>query len=125
MFAVRAEPKKNLLVMTFSQHVGLGELQRGQADTDATLAALSPGFRLLSDLTGLESMDPACLTYLRTTMDRLNQRGVTEVIRVIPDPHKDIGLSILSLFHYRRGIRIVTCQTMSEAMAALAVRPPA
>jgi hypothetical protein len=41
------------------------------------------------------------------------------VVRVIPDPHKDIGLNILSLFHYRRGVRIVTCETLEEAMRAL------
>jgi hypothetical protein len=42
------------------------------------------------------------------------------VVRVIPDPQKDIGLNILSLFHYRRRVRIVTCKTLAEAMKALA-----
>jgi hypothetical protein len=65
-------------------------------------------------------MDPASLTDIKKTMDLLNQRGVSLVVRVIPDPQKDIGLNILSLFHYRRGIRIVTCQTMEQAMAVLA-----
>jgi hypothetical protein len=53
-------------------------------------------------------------------MDLLNQHGVAMIVRVIPDPHKDIGLNILSLFHYRRGIRIVTCKTMEEARTVLA-----
>jgi hypothetical protein len=53
-------------------------------------------------------------------MDLLNKRSVSKVVRVIPDPQKDIGLNILSLFHYRRGLPIVTCETMDEAMAALA-----
>jgi len=30
------------------------------------------------------------------------------VVRIIPDPRKDIGLNILSRFHYRRGSRFVT-----------------
>jgi hypothetical protein len=42
------------------------------------------------------------------------------VVRVIPNPQKDIGLNILSLFHYRRRVRIVTCETLEEAMNALA-----
>jgi hypothetical protein len=42
------------------------------------------------------------------------------VVRVIPDPRKDIGLNMLSLFHYRRGIRIVTCMTLEEATKTLA-----
>jgi len=45
--------------------------------------------------------------------------GVELVVRVIPDPHKDIGFNILSLFHYRRRVRIVTCPTLEEAMKAL------
>jgi hypothetical protein len=44
---------------------------------------------------------------------------VEAVVRVIPDPQKDIGLNILSLFHYRRRVRIVTCATLGEAMKAL------
>jgi hypothetical protein len=39
---------------------------------------------------------------------------------VIPDPRKDIGFNILSLFHYRHDIHIVTCETLEEAKRALA-----
>ena len=35
------------------------------------------------------------------------------------DPRKDIGLNILSLFHYGRGVQIVSCETLEEAMEAL------
>ena len=41
--------------------------------------------------------------------------GVAEVVRVIPDPQKDIGLNILSVFHYSRRVRIVTCESLAEA----------
>jgi hypothetical protein len=40
-------------------------------------------------------------------------------VRVIPDSRKDIGLNIMSLFHYRRGVRIVTCETLAEAHTIL------
>ena len=50
----------------------------------------------------------------------LNKKGIEMVVRVIPDPRKDIGLNILSLFHYRRGLRILTYETLDEAMKALA-----
>ena len=53
-------------------------------------------------------------------MDLCNKKGVEMVVRVIPDPHKDIGLNIMSLFHYRRHVRLVTCQTLAEAMNILA-----
>jgi hypothetical protein len=120
MFQVKADPEKKLLTMTFAQHVGPDELEKANAKLPALLDQLSPGFRLLSDLSKLESMDPACVAYLKTNMDVLNKRGVSLVVRVIPDPRKDIGLNILSLFHYRRGIRIVTCETIEEARTVLA-----
>ncbi len=120
MFKVETDKRRNLLIMSFSQHVGPEELERWAGEVKALLADLHPKFRLLSDLTNLDSMDPACLPYIRANMDLLNKQGVSEVVRVIPDPHKDIGLNILSLFHYRRGIKIVTCETMAEALEALA-----
>jgi hypothetical protein len=53
-------------------------------------------------------------------MDSCDARGITMVVRIIPDPRKDIGLNIMSLFHYRRGVRFVTCETIEEAQAVLA-----
>ena len=120
MFRIEADPAKKLLVMTFAQRVVPEELEKANAKLPALLDQLPPGFRLLSDLSALEAMDPACLAYIKTNMDLLNKRGVSKVVRVIPDPHKDIGLNILSLFHYRRGLPIVTCETREEAMAVLA-----
>jgi len=120
MFRIEADKAKKLLQMTFARRVGPEEMEKASAKLPSLLEPLAPGFRLLSDLTGLESMDPACLPLLKSTMDTLNRHGISLVVRVIPDPRKDIGLNILSLFHYRRGIRIVTCETMDEAREVLA-----
>jgi hypothetical protein len=120
MFHVEVARQQNLMVMRFAQRVGPEELQRNEEKVLALLKDLAPGFQLLSDLSGLESMDPACLLYIRRIMDRLNTGGVSKVVRVIPDPHRDIGLNILSLFHYGRRLPIVTCQSLAEAMQALA-----
>ena len=53
-------------------------------------------------------------------MDMFNEKGVSEIIRIIPDPRRDIGLQIMSYFHYRGDVRIVTCETVDEAMNLLA-----
>jgi hypothetical protein len=34
-------------------------------------------------------------------MDLIDQHGVSFVVRVIPNPKQDIGMNILTLFHYR------------------------
>jgi predicted choloylglycine hydrolase len=120
MFETAFDKANNLLRMNFCGHVTADEAKQGTDELAAHLIETESGFRLLTDLTGLEAMDTECVPYIRTSMDLLNKKGLAMVIRVIPDPHKDIGFKILSLFHYRQDIQIVTCETLEEAMRALA-----
>jgi anti-anti-sigma regulatory factor len=73
------------------------------------------GFRLLADLTELEAMDMACAPFIEKAMDLCNQKGASMVVRVIPDPRRDIGLQIMSIFHYRGDVQIFTCETLAQA----------
>jgi anti-anti-sigma regulatory factor len=92
-------------------------------DSDAVRSSLinevGRNFRFLSDLSELESMDDSCTEELARVMDELKAGGIEMVVRIIPDPRKDIGLNILSVFHYGRKVRTVTCTTFAEAMKAL------
>src|SRR5258708_1784590 len=115
MFQVEADQSKNLLRVNYSGHVDANEAQRCVERIGTVLVGLSPGFSLLTDLSGLELMDASCARHVKKAMDLCNHKGVELVVRVIPDPSKAIGLSILSIFHYRRGVRIVTCETLDEA----------
>jgi hypothetical protein len=119
MFQVEVDKSRSLLKIIYARHVGPEDTKRAEERIAPLLAELRPGFRLLTDLSGLESMDLACVPDIRRMMDLCNKRGVEMVVRVISDPQKDIGLNILSLFHYRRRVRIVTCATLGEAMRAL------
>jgi hypothetical protein len=119
MFKVGVNKSKNLLKIVYAQRVGPEDTKRVEETLPPLLADVRPGFRLLTDLSSLESMDLACVPYIKRMMDLCNKKGVEMVVRVIPEPQKDIGLSILSLFHYRRRVRIVTCRTMEEALKAL------
>jgi len=96
-------------------------VQRGLEEVTTLLADLPSGFHLLVDLGRLESMDTDCVVEIGKVMELFDKKGVGLIVRVIPDPAKDIGLNILSLFHYRREIQIVTCETLTEAKQALAV----
>jgi hypothetical protein len=64
-------------------------------------------------------MDLACAPDIEFAMDLFDKAGIAKVVRIISDPAKDIGFSIMSLFHYRRRIPIITCETMEEALRAL------
>jgi anti-anti-sigma regulatory factor len=119
MFKVEVDKTKNLLKDHFAERVDAGEAQRYGDEIQLFLADLRPGFRQLTDLSGLESMDLACLPHIAQVMDACSKAGLKLVVRVIPDPRKDIGLNIMSLFHHRRRIRIVTCKSLEEALTVL------
>jgi hypothetical protein len=119
MFELQIDVPKNLARLTYGDCVKPDELRLCAEEFEARLPELSAGFRLLTDLTGLEAMDVGCAPYIKAIMELCNARGIGLVVRVIPDPKKDIGLSIMSLFHYRRDLRILTFETVAEAVAAL------
>ena len=73
------------------------------------------GFTVLVDISEVETMDLECVPDLTKIMDACKAAGVDTVVRIIPDPRKDIGLKILSIVHYGRGVHVVTCQDAAEA----------
>lgn len=119
MFLVTSNKAKRLLLLSYIQQVTPEELRRGHEDIKALLTDLKPGFRLLVDFGRLESMDLACRTELGRIMDLADQSGAGLLVRVIPDPSKDIGLDILTIFHYRHHPQVVTCKNMAEAVKKL------
>ena len=121
MFLVASNKAKRLLYLSYIQHVTPEELRRGQEDIKALLTDLKPGFRLLADFGRLESMDLACRTELGQIMELGDRSGVGLLARVIPDPRKDIGLDILSIFHYRHHPQMVTCKNLAEAIKKISL----
>jgi hypothetical protein len=119
MFLATSNKAKGLLHMSFIGNVGAEELRRGHDGVVALLADLPAGFKMLVDLDRLESMDLACVEELGKMMDLFDQHGLEQVVRVIPDPAKDIGFNILARFHYQTNPRITNCQTMVEAAKLL------
>jgi len=120
MFQANADSSQNLLRFAFSGSVTRSETTRWKNDLPLLLAELKPGFKLLSDFSGVKSIEQATAPDIEEVMDLLNEAGVQKVVRIIVHPEQDIGLSIMSLFHYRRCVSIVTCETMEEGLSALA-----
>jgi anti-anti-sigma regulatory factor len=119
MFLATSNQSKRLLCLSYNQRVRAEELKRGREDVKMLLANLPPGFRLLVDLSQLETMDLDCMKEIGRAMELFDRSGVGMVVRVIPNPDKDNGLNILTIFHYPHHPQVVTCQTMTEAAGLL------
>lgn len=123
MLLITSNKRQRLLSLTYSGQVSASELADAQAELKATIDELPPDVRVLADLSQLESMNPDCMIELGRAMDLLYQHGVALIVRVIPDPSKDIGLNILTIFHYPNHPRIITCDCLDKALKQLALWP--
>lgn len=121
MFFVTSNKAKAVLYMAFIHHVTVVELQRGLPDLETQLGELPANFKLLVDLGRLDSMELACAAEIGKVMEMNDRKGVQLVVRVIPDAAKDIGMNILTLFHYRHKPHVATCNTMAEAAELLSL----
>ena len=119
MVLATCNKSKRLLLLSYIGQVRRSDIERSRGDVKALVGELGPGFRLLVDLTGLEFMKLDCTDVIGELMTLMDQSGVGMVVRVIPDPKKDIGMNILTIFHYQKRPRVVACRTMKEAAVEL------
>ncbi|HMD60003.1 MAG TPA: hypothetical protein VKG78_01140 [Opitutaceae bacterium] len=118
-FDAQFDDARNLIRIRYFGHVTVSDMKAVTKDAAAILSNVRPKFTVLADLSGLESMDLDCVRDLTDMMDSFRKKGVGTVVRIMPDPAKDIGFNILAIVHYRRGVNVVTCQTAAEAEQAL------
>jgi hypothetical protein len=119
MVLITSNKRRRLLCFSYVGQITPAELTEAQADIKAVVAELPAGFCLLADFSDLESMAPECVPELGRAMELLDHHGVGLIVRVIPDPRKDIGMNILSVFHYPHHPRIITCEKLAQALKKL------
>ena len=114
-FIVETDLEKDLLVIRYRGCVTASDVERCADEVGMALPKMQSGFRLLVDLTDLESMDVTSVPHLENIMERCDKKGVSTVVRIIPDPKRDIGFQIMSYFHYSGDVKIVACDNLSDA----------
>jgi hypothetical protein len=119
MYVVELDQSKRLLVISAAQRVTAEQARQAAQQVRELLQGVAPGFRVLADYRWLESMDAATARHVAEIMDALAEKQVASVTRVMPDPRKDIGLNILSQFHYGPEIKVATFQTLADALQSL------
>lgn len=118
-FQVSVDTTANLLRIRLSGSIGVTDMRACVDEVARRLPELHASFKCYTDLSGIQSMDTACVTEVERLMDLCRDKGVDTVVRVIPKRSKDVGFNILSLFHYPKKVRIITCPTVAEAERAL------
>ena len=122
MYAVELDRSKRLLVISATQRVTAEQAKLAAQRVRELLHDVVPGFRVLADYRWLDSMDPAAARHIAKIMDAIAEKRAASVTRVIPDPHKDIGLNILSQFHYGPEIEITTFETLADALQSITAK---
>jgi hypothetical protein len=121
MFSAEIDKSKRLLKITVTGHVSVEDAQLCFESLKTLLTELQPGFRLLSDLGGIQSMPTTTAPIVGQIMQLCAERGLVLVVRVLPaEPRNDIGYAILSQFHYGPEIKIITCDNLDDALTYLA-----
>src|SRR5437899_3650033 len=118
MYSVESDQSKRLLVISAAGEVTKKEVETVALRIREMMKEVTPGFRVLTDFRWLDRMEPAATAHLAEIMDALAEKDVAAVVRVVPDPHKDIGLNILSQFHGPQ-IKLATFESLAEALSAL------
>lgn len=119
MFLAAVNKEKQLLYSAYIEQVQPEDIERALDDVKALIAELSPGFRLLADLSQVTSIDMNAVPELGRLMELIDRSGVGMVVRVIPSRDKDIGMNILTVFHYPHHPRVTTCKSLAEAVREL------
>jgi len=120
MFHAEVDTAKRVLTMSFAQHVDSKEMKSCLEKVRGILLEIEPGFRLLTDLTSLDFMDAHCSIDLGEMMSLCDTKGISAVIRVVPDPKKDIGFTLMELFHYGKDVHVMTYETLADAIQSIA-----
>ena len=119
MYSVEADKSRRLVVISAAGQVTKDEAKQAAQRIRDILKDFAPGFRVLADFQWLQSMETAAARHVAEIMDALAEKQVASVIRVMPDPRKDIGLNILSQFHYAPEIQITTFEMLADALQSL------
>jgi len=120
MFHAEVDTSKRVVTVSFAQRVDSQEMKSCLEKVRTILVEIEPGFRLLTDLTSLESMDANCSKDLGEMMSLCDAKGISGIVTVVPDPQKDIGFSLMEPFHYGKHVKVTTCKTLADAIQSLA-----
>lgn len=115
MIKLTHDKEINAFVISYQGSIDANHAEQLYSELLVLLPQGEKGFRVLVDFSEATSVSPEIKDSLKKIMDILNAQGVEEIIRIIPDPACDVGLSIMSIFHYSKNVKLITVSCREEA----------
>jgi len=119
MIEVYYESAYDTLLIEFQGEIDVAQVECLFLDIQKISPRLKKKFKLLTDLSGVTAIDVRTQPSFVRIMDFLNTSGVAAIVRVVSKPAQDIGLNILSVFHYSKEVSIRTVSSRPEAVEYL------
>lgn len=115
MIKTSYDEKRNAVIIEFKGNVDATQAEKSFADLDEVLPKHGKGFTLLTDFSSVETMELAVKSVIEEAMEVFDAMWVNEILRVLPDPAMDIGFNVLSISHYSKHPKVITCRSREEA----------
>ena len=113
------DAEHNALVLELDGNIGAAQAGRSFSELEKLLPEGKTGFKLLIDLTAVDTLDPEVEGEMEKAMDFFNTHGIAEILRVLPDPDAKFGFDMISKSHFSKSVQIHTLKTRAEAQALL------
>lgn len=117
MIKVAYDAPHKTITLAFEGTIDGRQAERSNDELAEILKDTPRGFRVLSDLSAVDSMEIEVEAEMIKAMDMLNKAGAAEVVGVLPDPDLDIGFNIMTREHYSKDVRVQIVRSRDEALA--------
>jgi len=115
MYKIDMDIDKRIVSIKIMGEFDLKQSQEMYRDAAIILKTAEGPLMVLSDISEAIDIKHESIEALSKVMELFNSHGTKQVIRIIPDSSKDIGLNILSRFHYSPDVKIHTFDSREKA----------
>lgn len=124
MVKVSYDDEHNTVIIEFEGNIDAAQAKQFFSDLEKVLPKPGKGFKLLTDFSSVQTMELAVKDEIKKAMGLFNAQGVTEILRVLPNPDLDIGFNIMSRSHYSKEVKVLTLRSRKEAEERLRSEKP-
>ncbi len=119
MIKVNYDAEHKAVILEFEGNVDAAQAKQYYFDLEKALPKGTEPFKLLVDISSIETAELEAKDEIEKGMDLLNAHGVTDIFRVNPDPDLDIGFNFMAASHFPKRVQIHTLRSRKEAQALL------